>query len=240
MQDAGSQAIVEACAPEEGGRALDACAGNGGKALALAERFQDVLCHDVDVDRLAVLRKRARKAGVAEAVATTDATPLPRGRAFDLVLVDAPCSGSGVLRRLGRTADFAPADSPADADDRAPAAVDAHAARRARRDRAADREAGAALSRLAALQISLLSDHAARSRDRLVYATCSLAREENADVVDAFEASAAFAGYAPWPFDGAALSGVDTHTRTLLPSPHHDGFFIARWRRLDRGGGAAT
>ncbi|EOD27634.1 hypothetical protein EMIHUDRAFT_235513 [Emiliania huxleyi CCMP1516] len=80
--------------------------GNGGKSLALAARAKELAratelwCHDVDVGRLARLRARARRAGVV--VRCSDGESIPDA-AFDLVLVDAPCSGSGVLRRLGRT-----------------------------------------------------------------------------------------------------------------------------------------
>ena len=72
-----------------------------------------------------------------------------------------------------------------------------------------------ALADFARLQLSLLRDAAARCGDRLVYATCSTLREENEDVVAAFEDS--------------AFELEDT--RRLLPGPWHDGFFVARWRR---------
>ena len=101
VQDAGSQAIVEACG-DGFDTALDMCAGNGGKSIPLATRCRELWCHDVDTERLKRLRARARRAGVS--VQCTDGT-LPDAT-FDLVLVDAPCSGSGVLRRLGRTMSF--------------------------------------------------------------------------------------------------------------------------------------
>ena len=101
VQDAGSQAIVEACG-DGFDSALDMCAGNGGKSIPLAARCQELWCHDVDTERLKRLCARARRAGVS--VQCTDGT-LPDAT-FDLVLVDAPCSGSGVLRRLGRTMSF--------------------------------------------------------------------------------------------------------------------------------------
>ena len=72
-----------------------------------------------------------------------------------------------------------------------------------------------ALADFARLQLSLLRDAAARCGDRLVYATCSTLREENEDVVAAFEDS--------------AFELEDT--RRLLPGPWPDGFFVARWRR---------
>ena len=105
VQDAGSQAIVEACG-DGFDTALDMCAGNGGKSIPLAARCRELWCHDVDTERLKRLRARAKRASVS--VQCTDGT-LPDAT-FDLVLVDAPCSGSGVLRRLGRTMSFDVAD----------------------------------------------------------------------------------------------------------------------------------
>ena len=226
VQDAGSQAVAEACGG--GGTALDFCAGNGGKTLALAERFESVWCHDVDASRLARLRARAAKAGVARRVFCSDEAPLPAGRDFfDAVLVDAPCSGSGVLRRFGRTVDFAAGAGDADLDD----VLDAHAALRRARDRVADARSGEALAELAELQLAILRRAADAAADRLVYATCSVLAEENAAVVRAFEASPAARGFEPWDFD-ASLEGAAGHARTLLPSARADGFFVARWRRV--------
>ena len=88
VQDAGSQAIVEACC-EGFDSALDMCAGNGGKSIPLAARCQELWCHDVDTERLKRLRARARRAGVS--VQCTDGT-LPDAT-FDLVLVDALAAG---------------------------------------------------------------------------------------------------------------------------------------------------
>ena len=201
VQDAGSQAIVEACG-DGFATALDMCAGNGGKSIPLAARCRELWCHDVDTERLKRLRARARRAGVS--VQCTDGT-LPDAT-FDLVLVDAPCSGSGVLRRLGRTISFDVADGDEERD---------LAARRRRRDRAVHARADEELAGFAQLQVSLLRDAAARCRDRLVYATCSTLREENEDVVAAF--------------GDDAFELEDT--RRLLPGPWHDGFFVARWRR---------
>ena len=202
VQDAGSQAIVEACG-DGFATALDMCAGNGGKSIPLAARCRELWCHDVDTERLKRLRARARRAGVS--VQCTDGVTLPDAT-FDLVLVDAPCSGSGVLRRLGRTMSFDVADGDEESD---------LAARRLRRDRAVHARADDALADLARLQLSLLRDAAARCGDRLVYATCSTLREENEDVVAAF--------------GDDAFELEDT--RRLLPGSWNDGFFVARWRR---------
>lgn len=102
VQDASSQAAVAALPLADGQRVLDFCAGGGGKALALADRAAqlgwsiDLWAHDASPARLRDLPVRAARAGATIRIA--DADPQSLG-AFDLVLVDAPCSGSGTWRR---------------------------------------------------------------------------------------------------------------------------------------------
>jgi 16S rRNA (cytosine967-C5)-methyltransferase len=92
VQDEASQAVVEALSD---GDVLDLCAGAGGKALALAERGRAVVATDLRPDALRELARRADRARVA--IRIVDPCDLP-ARA-DIVLVDAPCSGLGTLRR---------------------------------------------------------------------------------------------------------------------------------------------
>lgn len=95
LQDAASQAVVEACLPfVKCGTVLDYCAGGGGKALAFAGAgVAGVAAHDAIPERMKDLPTRARRAGSSVRV-------LERVEgAFDLVLCDAPCSGSGAWRR---------------------------------------------------------------------------------------------------------------------------------------------
>jgi 16S rRNA (cytosine967-C5)-methyltransferase len=96
LQDASSQAVVEALPLQDGMRVLDHCAGGGGKTLAMAARAGLTLfAHDIAPQRMADLPARAKRAGVA---VTLTAAPEADGP-FDLVLVDAPCSGLGSWRR---------------------------------------------------------------------------------------------------------------------------------------------
>ncbi len=95
LQDAASQAVVDALPLTEDARVLDYCAGGGGKTLALAARLGGgpLWAHDAAPRRMADLLPRAERAG-----ARVEIVDAPQG-AYDLVLCDAPCSGSGAWRR---------------------------------------------------------------------------------------------------------------------------------------------
>jgi 16S rRNA (cytosine967-C5)-methyltransferase len=95
LQDASSQAAVAGLAP--GGRALDFCAGGGGKALALAAMGWQVTAHDIAPDRMQDLPVRAARGGHDITLITNQ--DLADTDPFDLVFCDAPCSGSGTWRR---------------------------------------------------------------------------------------------------------------------------------------------
>src|SRR5207302_1235230 len=86
----------------EGARVLDACAAPGGKACHLAERVE-VVAVDLHKNKLRKIEAEAKRLGVAARITTHahDATkPLPAKLGeFHAVLVDAPCSGLGTLRR---------------------------------------------------------------------------------------------------------------------------------------------
>lgn len=106
VQDEGSQLVALACDPQQGQRILDLCAGAGGKALALAAAAPGatVLAADANRFRLSKLVPRAARAGAA--IDTRLLDPQRELEALDdwrnsadLVLVDAPCSGSGTWRR---------------------------------------------------------------------------------------------------------------------------------------------
>lgn len=98
LQDVASQAVAEAVPLTPGQKILDYCAGGGGKTLALAARMPlRLFAHDADPRRMRDLPARAERAGVA--VRLLDPAGVAREAPFDLVLADAPCSGSGSWRR---------------------------------------------------------------------------------------------------------------------------------------------
>ena len=106
IQDEGSQLIALACEAKDGERVLDLCAGAGGKSLAIAAAAPGalILATDSNRARLSKLAPRAERAGAAietrllNPPAELEELSDCRGEA-DLVLVDAPCSGSGTWRR---------------------------------------------------------------------------------------------------------------------------------------------
>ena len=114
-QDEGSQLLADVTAAawlthrqSHAPLVVDLCAGAGGKTLAIAARLANhgrLIAGDIDSHKLDELRRRARRAGVTSAQAVhldggrwPPALDALRGKA-DLVLVDAPCSGIGALRR---------------------------------------------------------------------------------------------------------------------------------------------
>lgn len=152
VQDASSQAAALLCAVEPGQTVVDLCAGRGGKTLALAAQLAGrgtLHAHDVDPRLVRDLVPRLARAQV-ELVRFS----LPPPGTADVVLVDAPCSSLGPLRR-------AP-------DLRWSVTPDAFAA-------------------LPNLQLQILQTGArlVRPGGRLVYATCTVRREENQSVARA-------------------------------------------------------
>lgn len=96
LQDAASQAVVAAL--PRGGKVLDYCTGGGGKALALAmDTSRQVFAHDIDTSRMADLPTRTARAAAGMVQVVTD--DLSTHAPYDVVLCDAPCSGSGAWRR---------------------------------------------------------------------------------------------------------------------------------------------
>ena len=160
VQDEASQLLAQAVGAQPGERIADACAGAGGKTLALAAMMGnagEIVAADVAPVRLKRMTPRLRRAGVTIAqAAPVDARAAADAFApFDRVLIDAPCSGTGTWRRHPEA--------------RWRLGVD---------DMAAHLNEQADLLRAGARMV--------RPGGRLVYATCSLLCEENEDWIAPF------------------------------------------------------
>jgi 16S rRNA (cytosine967-C5)-methyltransferase len=105
VQDEGSQLAALFSAAKPGEQVIDLCAGAGGKTLALAAMMQGkgrLIAADRDKRQLAPIHERLSRAGVHNAEVRApkgEAEPLADIKAADLVLIDAPCSGTGTWRR---------------------------------------------------------------------------------------------------------------------------------------------
>jgi len=117
IQEEASQIVAHALGAAAGECVLDVCAAPGGKTVVMAAEMHGrglLVASDHRSARVRLLRTMLTRAGVHAPVVQLDATrPLPFGEAFDAVLLDAPCSGLGTLRRdpdvkWTRTADDLP------------------------------------------------------------------------------------------------------------------------------------
>lgn len=163
VQDAGSQLLARLCAPQRGQTVVDFCAGAGGKTLALGALMRNsgrIYALDTSSSRLARLKPRLARSGLSNvwaiAISGLNDLRIKRLRAkADLVLVDAPCTGLGTLRR---NPDLK------------------------------WRQTSQGLGDLLSLQASILraASGLVKPGGRLVYATCSLKREENEEQVETF------------------------------------------------------
>lgn len=104
IQDAGSQMIAPLLDVKQGERIIDACSGAGGKALHLAALMRNegrILAMDVDTRKLGELERRAKRAGATcvKAKAILETTSSEFASIADRLLIDAPCSGLGTLKR---------------------------------------------------------------------------------------------------------------------------------------------
>lgn len=102
IQDAGSQLVADLIAPSGDERVVDVCSAPGGKALAIADRLPNgkIVALDRRTKRAALVRSLSAKHGADNVmVAVADGRALPLRGTFGHILLDAPCSSSGTLRR---------------------------------------------------------------------------------------------------------------------------------------------
>ena len=206
MQDEGSQLLSLVVDPKPGAKVVDACAGAGGKALAMAAMMRnkgEIYAFDTNDKRIEELKKRIRRSGV-DLIRTTVIeegmiVESMSGKA-DYVLVDAPCSGTGTIRRNPGMKWTVSA---------------------------------AMVQEMSQKQLEILSLNAqyVKGNGRLVYATCSLQSEENENVAELFlQSHPEFTLIDPRTilerYGLANLAG----NRYFQLLPHHhltDGFFAA-------------
>jgi len=208
IQDIASQGVGAACAPAPGETWWDACAGQGGKTLHLADLMENrglIWATDRSENRLATLRTRAARAGIFNyrTARWLDPQRTPTGTRFDGVLVDAPCSGLGTWARNPHARwTVGPAD----------------------------------VAELALTQKQLLATAATAVKPggRLLYAVCTLTREETLDVAEAF--GQAQPDFEPTTF-ADPFAAPDTRACQALWPPQltgGNGMFLAAWRRKSR------
>jgi 16S rRNA (cytosine967-C5)-methyltransferase len=205
VQDLGAQCVWFALDLAPGQRVLDACAAPGGKTALIAEReprLAKLTAVDLDTKRLVRVRENLARGNLQADVVAGDAGRPESwwdGTPFDRILLDAPCSALGVIRR--------------------------HPDIRLRRT-------PTELARMPPLQARLLGGawQLLARGGRLVYATCTLTRSENSELIRAFLAAQADAAVVPpgqwrgWPDLGEA----DDMGRQILPGEAGaDGFYYA-------------
>ncbi len=203
IQDLASQLVGHACNPQPGETWWDACAGEGGKSLHLADLMQNkglLWVSDRSARRLTALKDRAARAQVFNyrAAPWDGGARLPTRTKFDGVLLDAPCSGVGTWQRNPHARWSTTAND---------------------------------VRELAAVQARLL-DHVAPSLKpggRLVYAVCTLTRAETTAVADAFTAT--HPEFTPSPVFSCPPA-VDSSQLFLRPEElNANGMFLAAWQR---------
>jgi 16S rRNA (cytosine967-C5)-methyltransferase len=203
VQSEGAMAVCRAAAVRDGMCVLDCCAAPGGKtaylyALAPGAQFEAWDVHEHRVKLMeATFARLGVKAAARVADASVDAPELHE--AFDVVLVDAPCSGLGVA--------FSKPDI-------------RHALKRAD------------ITALSALQREILDtvSEYVKPGGALVYATCTIAREENEDNADWFEKN--HPEFLPDAISPYVAAETGKNRVQLFPHLHGgEGFFIARYRK---------
>lgn len=186
--DLAAQDVVASLGIRAGERVLEVGQGRGTKSVLMAAAGARLTSVEVDAKKCALAAARMETAGVDGRVECVcdDGRELARvDSAFDLVFVDAPCSGAGTLSRHPEIAWLLKEDDLAD---------------------------------LAELQLQILRRAATRvaARGRLAYSTCSILRQEDEDVVDAFLASPEGASFRLASARRTDIPHADTHFLALM------------------------
>jgi 16S rRNA (cytosine967-C5)-methyltransferase len=206
IHEEGAQVIALALGASPGENVLDACAGRGNKTALLVEMVGPKGAvdaadrHPAKLVRLTAELERMNVRARATFAVDWSVGPGDVKADYDRVLVDAPCSGTGTIRR---------------------------------RPDLASRWDAKSLPELSRLQVQILLAAAARAKPggMIVYAVCSVLREECEDVVNA--AVASDPSLTPVPLDSAAVPALEGRTTVrLMPEEHGtDGYFLAAFRR---------
>lgn len=110
IQEAASMIPAAVLGPKPGEKILDICASPGGKTTQIAQYMENkgkILATDVRDDRIAILKRNVERMGVTNCTIKKSSGQQLKDLKFDRILVDAPCSGTG-LARLGTIADWKP------------------------------------------------------------------------------------------------------------------------------------
>ena len=99
VQDAAAAMPARLFGDVKGARCLDLCAAPGGKMMQLAAAGGDVTALDEDADRLERVAQNLDRTGLSAQIVTADATEWTPDGGFDVILLDAPCSATGTIRR---------------------------------------------------------------------------------------------------------------------------------------------
>jgi len=193
IQDGNSQKVAPFCQVKPGQKVLDACAGAGGKSLHLASLMQNkgtLLAADLRQKALNQLEIRAQRNGHLH-IETCLAEAIPKNwiNNTDVLLLDAPCSGTGVIQRTPETKWLLTPEK---------------------------------LAALCEEQAKLLQNKAqyVKPNGALIYATCSILKEENQDQIETFLTSPSGKNFE-----------LEEQQLLLSQESGFDGFYMARLRK---------
>lgn len=211
IQDESSMLVAKALGVEKDDKVYDCCAAPGGKTTHIAELLKGtgtVISTDLHDHKVKLIKEQAERLHLsnieAQALDSRKAQEIFKAEQFDKILVDAPCSGFGVIRRKP---DLKYTKTMED------------------------------IKQLASIQLAILKEVAplVKKGGTLVYSTCTIDKEENADVVHAFleenkdfEIDFNIKDLLPEKLDSYVNEGM------LQLLPHYfgtDGFFIVRLKR---------